>query len=186
MKHSERERFFSKIDYCQPDCWLWLGTLHPSGRPAFKLGNGNNISALRYAWLESHTGESPPRFIVSLCANKLCVNPAHAREAEHPGAAVEYEPVKARFETKVNKTDFCWLWTGLLHPKGYGYIKDRGKNIKVHRLAYELYIGPIPEGMLVCHTCDVRNCVNPEHLWLGTNDDNIRDMRLKGRADRVL
>ena len=56
-----------------------------------------------------------------------------------------------------------------------------GRTVRVHRFSYEMYKGPIPKGMLVCHKCDVRNCVNPEHLWLGTYSDNNKDCAAKGR-----
>jgi hypothetical protein len=77
----------------------------------------------------------------------------------------------------------CWLWQGTLGWKGYGQISYRNKQWGTHRLSYTLHKGPIPKGMLVCHTCDVRNCVNPEHLWVGTNKQNMVDCSRKGRAD---
>lgn len=79
----------------------------------------------------------------------------------------------------------CWLWTGAL-SNGYGSLGAGGRtNIKhrAHRFSYEIHKGPITAGMLVCHSCDVRNCVNPAHLWLGTNADNIKDREAKGRGN---
>ena len=76
----------------------------------------------------------------------------------------------------------CWLWTGYTHKNGYGGIRVNQKQIKTHRYSYTLYRGPIPPGLLVLHSCDVRNCVNPRHLFLGTQKDNVQDMMHKGRA----
>jgi len=90
---------------------------------------------------------------------------------------------KLRFESKINKTPKggCWIWTSGKNEKGYGMIQVGGKQIRAHRLSYELYVGDIPPGMLVCHSCDEPSCCNPKHLWLGTNADNQRDKMDKGR-----
>lgn len=76
----------------------------------------------------------------------------------------------------------CWLWTAYRHALGYGHFRVGRKLTAAHRFAYTAYVGEIPEGMDVCHTCDVRHCVNPKHLWLGTAKENVRDMWVKGRA----
>lgn len=78
----------------------------------------------------------------------------------------------------------CWLWTGGIESNGYGRTTYEGKAWWVHRLSYEVHKGPIPEGHLVCHACDVRSCINPDHLFTGSIADNQRDMKLKGRASR--
>lgn len=87
-----------------------------------------------------------------------------------------------RFWSKVNKTSTCWLWTGKPDKAGYGYV-NRGNHrcIFAHRASWIITRGPIPFGLFVCHKCDVPLCVNPEHLFLGTQADNIRDMIAKGR-----
>ncbi len=95
------------------------------------------------------------------------------------------ENIPKRFWDKVNKTNSCWLWTAYKNHDGYGQfgLKNR-KAIGAHRYLYiELY-GPIPEGMCVCHTCDNRGCVNPDHLWLGTHRDNMKDRMAKKRDAR--
>lgn len=75
----------------------------------------------------------------------------------------------------------CWLYRGYVHPLGYVPVLLNGQKWLGHRLFFTWYKGPIPEGMLVCHTCDIRHCVNPDHLFLGTYLDNNRDKSAKGR-----
>jgi hypothetical protein len=76
----------------------------------------------------------------------------------------------------------CWEWMASKNSKGYGLLKKQGRSYGAHRIAYELFIGPIPQGLCVCHTCDNPPCVNPHHLWVGTHQDNTLDAHQKGRA----
>lgn len=86
-----------------------------------------------------------------------------------------------KFENKINKTDSCWLWTGATRPNGYGVIRRKGLLLSTHRYSYEYYVGEIPKGKIICHSCDVRLCVNPKHLWAGTSSENMVDCFKKGR-----
>jgi hypothetical protein len=76
--------------------------------------------------------------------------------------------------------DSCWIcnYSG---PGGYSYINIRGSQMYCHRVAYELWVRHIPKGLHICHSCDVKACINPEHLWSGTPADNMRDRDKKGR-----
>lgn len=91
---------------------------------------------------------------------------------------------KVEFDSYVEKTPTCWLWVGPLNGHGYGrFSQGRAKGrTRAHRFSFERVHGPIPPGMCILHKCDVRNCVNPEHLTLGTQLENIADMLAKGRG----
>ncbi len=91
------------------------------------------------------------------------------------------EAILKRFFSKVEKTDDCWLWIGGRGKKGYGFFKVAGTQKLAHRVSYELFIGNIPEGLMVCHTCDNPPCIKPEHLFAGTAIDNAQDKKRKGR-----
>lgn len=86
-----------------------------------------------------------------------------------------------RFWDKVDKSGDCWEWAAACNSSGYGHIKLDGAMILAHRLSWILANGPIPDNLCICHTCDNRTCVNPDHLWLGTRADNNSDMTKKGR-----
>lgn len=95
-----------------------------------------------------------------------------------------------RFWSKVDRggPDDCWLWTAKAKCHGgYGAINYGGRGsprLRAHRVAYELTFGPIPEGLVACHRCDVPRCCNPAHLFLGTKADNTHDMMAKGRMKK--
>ena len=87
-------------------------------------------------------------------------------------------------KVEVKGPDDCWPWNGCRLPHGYGQISLGGRRWLTHRLSYELANGLIPAGLYVCHHCDSPPCVNPEHLFLGTQGDNQRDCVAKGRRRR--
>ncbi len=93
-------------------------------------------------------------------------------------------PLADRFWLSVDRSspDQCWLWKRYLDEGGYGHIMDSGKIRGAHRVSYELHHGRIPDGMHVRHRCDNPPCVNPAHLELGTNADNMADKLARGRA----
>lgn len=92
---------------------------------------------------------------------------------------------KLRLYSCPDPTTGCILWTGPKHPCGYGYITATdAKPTVAHRAAWINARGPIAKGLFVCHKCDNPPCINPDHLFLGTHADNMRDMAAKGRASR--
>lgn len=94
------------------------------------------------------------------------------------------ESVVARLQRHTRIDGDCWLWTGAIHPFGYGRIGIADEILLVHRVAYVEFVGPIPDGMNVLHRCDRAACWNPLHLFLGTHADNAADKVAKGRQYR--
>ena len=100
-----------------------------------------------------------------------------------PQGIYNRKSIQERIEESIviDEATGCHNWTKSLNSKGYGRIKINGTRKLVHRVSYELHSGPIPEGLFVLHRCDNRKCCNPEHLSVGTNQDNMDDKVAKGR-----
>lgn len=105
------------------------------------------------------------------------------------GSKQRVVPAIDRFWKKVDRSPGhgpngdCWLWTGCTDDDGYGRFERKPrKRISAHKFSFLEFRGDIPDGLNVCHTCDIRNCVNPDHLWLGDNNANTQDMYRKGRS----
>lgn len=114
---------------------------------------------------------------------KLYGSPMRTKQSQFHGLTLE-----ERFFKWVKKTDGgCWLWIGSTNKvkpgSGAGQIRIKGRKnpVLAHRISWEIHKGPIPEGMNVCHSCDNPPCVNPDHLFLGSQSDNLKDMFAKGR-----
>lgn len=90
-------------------------------------------------------------------------------------------PAVIRFWSRVNKTEGCWLWTSTTSTAGYGYIDDNKRRYQSSVYSWMIHNGPVPDGLFVLHKCDNTACVNPDHLFLGTQNDNVQDCIKKGR-----
>lgn len=95
---------------------------------------------------------------------------------------VKPDPVTVIFTRFNINENNCWIWTGSVHRDGYAKHDIKGKTVQVHRFLYETFYGPIKKGLLYCHKCDVKLCINPAHAFIGTHQDNATDMVQKGRS----
>lgn len=180
-----RERFENKTDRSggEDACHLWKGAFGQFKTPTFMTG-GKSLGARRWLW-EQINGPLPPKmWVTTTCKVKECVNPKHMTLRAHNDNL-------ARFWEKVQKTETCWNWTGYA-PKGYGVFYENRRAVPAHRFSWKIHFGPI-EGHVaghpelewcVCHRCDNPRCVNPDHLFLGRDRDNIHDCIAKGRFSR--
>jgi hypothetical protein len=97
------------------------------------------------------------------------------------GQHIIREPLEDRFWRKVHKTDGCWLWIAFKNNQGYGVIRENRINILAHRMSLKLSGVDLPDDKNALHKCDVPACVNPEHLYVGTQKENARDVVIRGR-----
>jgi len=98
------------------------------------------------------------------------------------------QSVQDRFLAKVSKEsreDGCWIWTASIRTDGYGQFGWKGRIIGAHKFSYMLFVGDVPDPLVVCHRCDNQLCVNPDHLFLDTQSENVWDMRRKNRNFRA-
>ena len=161
-------------------CWLWLGRRGNVWRGRIAV-NGERRYAHSVSY-EEFVGVIPDGMVVSHeCSNYACINPEHLslRRCQRHPLSEESPGDRIRAKVSIDKRTDCWNWTGAT-ANGYGVLNFGGQ-VRAHRLAYETFVGPIPDGLLVCHRCDNPRCVNPGHLFVGTNSDNTRDMVSKGR-----
>ena len=206
-KNPEKYRNFSKVDLKtriengsvpEPNsgCWLWDGAFTQNGYGELVV-NGKKTLAHRAAY-SAFKGDLPKgALILRKCSTRLCVNPDHLEIGTHQEkrrARTEYTVPKfgkstgdlaSRIESlsTPEPNTGCHLWAGtVVKSTGYGEIKIDGKKVSAHCASWIAHRGEIPSGSVVMHKCDVRSCVNPDHLSVGSRKDNSSDMSKKGRG----
>jgi len=180
--NSIERRFWSKV-VKGDGCWIWTGATSGHGYGILWRGMeaSDYIHAHVLSWL-IHNGDFDGDFVFHSCPNRLCCAPSHLYIETSASSQTLFQK---RFWEKVTKTDACWLWNGYRNACGYGCAGIGGrKTMLAHRAAWEMVNGPVPAGMRVLHTCDIPACVRVDHLWIGTQQENIADMIAKGRMAR--
>jgi len=164
------------------DCWHWTGK--SANGTCGQVNNHGKSYPSHYASWAAFYGPIPwEKKVICKCGNTFCVNPEHLELKDIVARCVDnLEYIKEN--STEDTTTGCLIWNGKKNASGYGRCASWKENIMVHRKSWEVNNGPIPEGYVVCHACDTPACVNPEHLFLGTQSDNHADMVEKGRNVR--
>lgn len=149
----------------------------------------------RVVWIERVSKEK--HFCKCGCGGLIKIQSHHKKYGVpdyihgHHSRGKYIKEVASNFWEKTDKKEVhvCWNWKAFIRPDGYGTIQSsllKSKNFLAHRLSYLLHYGELPDGLLVLHKCDNRKCVNPNHLYLGTDADNERDMVIRDRMKGVV
>ena len=159
--------------------WIWTGPFSSNKYKIPLFYSDATYSVRKLMWILKHRRE-PDFFVLQTCDRRDCVNPEHL-------VSNRDEMLREHFRRRVlilTDGSGCHIYTGRKNVHGYGSLPSIKKNgnVMAHRFSYEIYKGPIPLGMIVCHSCDNPPCVNPDHLWLGTCKDNNEDRAIKGRS----
>lgn len=165
-------------------CFIWNGKLR-SSEPVFTY-KGRKITVRQAMWEKTYGLVPHGKLVRQSCSSSRCINPDHLfittrREEAKKFTGLGRRPGVSLFErmdgyTSLEPNTGCWLWAGATNDKGYAQIGLHGKTAKAAHVNYKRFKGFIPPDMVIRHTCDVRMCVNPDHLILGTQLDNIQDM----------
>jgi hypothetical protein len=186
------ERFWRKVNKTET-CWLWVGASDGGGYGMIGL-DGKMAKAHRLSWIMSNGPIPEGQWVLHHCDTPACVRPDHLflgdRQANMDdmvakGRADRTKKIKQtaeeRFWPRVNKTEGCWLWTGTRDGGGFGYFRSERQRIKAHRFSWILSFGPIQPGKVVIRNCSNILCVRPDHLFVGTQRENIAHATAKGR-----
>jgi transcriptional regulator with XRE-family HTH domain len=178
MKQEIVDRFHSKIDKrSDPDgCWLWIAAINWDGFGTTHI-NRKTVMAHRLSYCIYNELESIPegKIVNHTCKNNHCVNPEHLVLGDRPRHRGESIQVRLKQKRVIDRETDCWNWIGGVTSAGYGSIGYHGKIWQAHRLSYEVFKEPVPKEKLIRHKCDNKLCINPDHLEIGTHQDNSRD-----------
>jgi hypothetical protein len=211
MKPKPYERIMAKVKINElTDCWIWMGAKGPRGGGAIRV-NGKVTSPRRLMYYIEKGPIPAGRKIGQTCGNPLCVNPNHlyvsdrerkknqpdkpfvpaidfasgeTKQGWTPEARNEKNLQRLMEKIEIDESTQCWNWTGAINANGYGNFFLDGKYIAAHRASYQIHKGPIPAFNFVLHGCDNPRCINPEHLFVGTQKDNMDDMTNKNRRSQ--
>lgn len=176
-----------KVIINSDSCWIWQGVFEST----YPILNVGKYSYKPHKVMLSIKLQNPNiKAVINTCGDKTCVNPDHyiekkAFELDRDILNIDDFPPSFWFKfvkrINISDQDLCWNFSSSLDNEGYGRISYMRNQFKAHRLSYLLHYKELPNNKIVCHTCDNPQCVNPKHLFLGTQKDNIEDMVRKGR-----